>query len=503
MANSSVVGKIIIVGRPNVGKSSLFNRIISSRRALVSDYPGTTIDYIESETTINGVKFTVVDTGGWTPHDTKRGRGVCGSLTGVTGSLVGKNLPSVRDRMRQFVEKLLSDCHRRKSAVIFVVDAKEGLNPLDMEFANYLRKKNLTDDIIIAANKSDTDKRELAATEFYKLGFGEPIAVSAQNGRNVNELLEKAAAHILGEVTPSLKNDNLNTPLDDDKKEYAEATSIPKVMILGRPNAGKSTLFNRLAGYERSIVDATPGTTRESINAIAALPDGKILEIIDSPGITRARKFKNQGEGKETAPLSYLSFVSATRYITRADVAVLLIDATEGITKADESLAGMISENNLGAVVAFNKWDSVPDGKRENLFRQLSEDFRHRFNFLSHARFTVISALTGSGVARNLLPAIFSVYKSYCIKPDPQKISAIIKDAILSKPLITPSGTRRLAFSKIISTSSRPPSVKIAVNEPSLIHFSYKRYLLNSVREKYTDLAADSGAPLVLNFVKN
>jgi len=482
--SSQITGKIIIVGRPNVGKSSLHNRITSQRRALVSDYPGTTIDYIESEITINGKKFLIIDTGGWTPQNS----------TSHYEKSSACNLPAeIRDKMRLTVEKLLLEGARKKNiAIVFLVDAKEGLNPVDIEFSKYLRKNELDKYVLLTVNKTDTDKRELTAmSEFYKLGYGEEIlCVSAQNGRNVNELIEKAAELILSHNTKKNISENHITQQQEEQ--------IPRVMILGRPNAGKSTLINYLAGYERCIVNEKPGTTRESINTVITTPDGRKIEILDTPGIPRGRNFKNS----TSAPLTYLSFVSVKKNLSPCDIAILLIDSTEGITKADESLAGMIYEEGIGTIVSFNKWDAIPSTVKENYFKKLLSEFKSRFNFLSYARFTLISSLTGWGITNKLLPAIFSTYESYNLRPDEKKISPIIKNAFLSKPLISPNG-KRLIFNKILSTSSRPPALKIAVNEPSMVHFSYKRYLLNTIRENFPEFADGTGTPFFISFTKS
>lgn len=431
--------RVVIAGRPNVGKSALFNRIISSRRALVCDISGTTVDYIESEVEWEGKRFILADTGGWmpTPPD------------------------PVHKKMRDISSRLSSSA----SAVIFVVDSKTGLTSGDEAFGAYLRKFDRK--VIVAANKSDTDERANAASEFWRLGLGEPIPVSAVTGRNVDTLLDAAARLISAD-------ENL-APARPEK-------SVPKIIILGRPNAGKSTLLNRLAGMERTVTDPRPGTTRESVDIIIER-NGRRLLFADTPGIARKRKFE------ET--LEYLSYVSMNKFVEKSDVAVLLVDALEGITKADEALAGLVAESSKACVVAFNKWDAASG--REELFKRLADEFIRKYNFLAYARFTSISGATGMRVD-SLVEEILAAYEAYNFVLDARALDEILRDAILRQPALR--GAKKLSVRKIISVSSAPPTVVMLLNDPSLVNFSYKRFLANRIRDKYPL----KGSPLRLVF---
>lgn len=424
--------RVVIAGRPNVGKSALFNRITSTRRALVSDVSGTTIDYIETQVDWEGKRFILADTGGWEPSPPD----------------------IVHKKMRDIADRLAASA----AAVIFVVDAKTGITPDDEAFAARLRK--LGRKVLLTVNKADTSERADTASEFWRLGLGEPIPVSAATGRNIDGLLDAAA----GFLAPC---------------EISESSArVPKVIILGRPNAGKSTLLNRLAGMERSVTDPRPGTTRESVD-IALDIDGRRIIFTDTPGIARKRKF--------SGVLDYLSFVSMNKFVEKSDVAVLLADALEGITKADEALAGLVAESHKACVVVFNKWDAADN--REDLFKRLTSEFESKYTFLAYARFTSISAVTGMRVP-NLIAEILAAYEAYNCVLDKRAVEDIIKEAMRKRPALREG--EKLSYKGIESVTASPPTVVISVNNPATANFSYRRYLANRIREVYPL----KGAPL-------
>ncbi len=427
---------ITIAGRPNVGKSTLFNRFINSRRALVNEMPGTTVDYIEAPFEWNNKSFLIVDTGGWS----------------------SKPADEIHEKMNEILTGLI----KKSSTVIFVVDAKDGVVPEDTELARKLR--TLNNEVILAVNKVDSSNRELNISEFHKLGFEKIIGVSAAAGRNIDALLDEASKKV------------------ETKKSNA-ADSI-KIIILGRPNAGKSTLLNNLSSMERTIVDAKPGTTRESIDVVFE-HHGRRYQIIDTPGITRRRKFASF--------LDYLSYLSLNKFIARADAAIMLIDAREGITKADEALAGLIKDSAIACLVAINKWDLISD--KENVFKKLRAEFVRKFSFLSWAGFITISAREGIRT-KNVLDAINTIYDAYSFMPEKKQVLEVLDRAVWSHPLIK-KGVK-FAVTDIARISNRPLTVEIVANAPEILNFSYERYLKNALRENFML----EGAPIILKFSK-
>ncbi len=428
---------VSIVGRPNVGKSTLFNRLISHRRALVNETPGTTIDYIESDAEWNGKRFTLIDTGGW--------------------------LPKATDNIHIKMNKILRYLVEKSSVIIFVVDAKSGITPADEELGEYLRKfgKN----VIVAVNKVDSQKRESHSAEFFKFGFEKLFGVSALGGRNIDFLLDALVEKI--------------------KKKHKTATEETKIIILGRPNAGKSTLLNKLISQERTIVDENPGTTRESVNVNFKCGVRNYL-ITDTPGITRKRKYDSF--------LDYLSYLSMSKSVKYADAAVLLIDAVFGITKADESLAGLIKESGIGCLVAMNKWDLVEEkGKK---FEELKEQFVRRFNFLNWAEFTTISAKSGLRM-NSVFEKLGSVCYAYNYALDEKKLMEVLHRAFSEKSLVKKG--RKFLLKGIKKILTRPPGVEILVSNPEILDFSHERYLINEIRANFPL----RGTPLKLYFQRS
>lgn len=429
-----MVDTVTIVGLPNVGKSTLFNRFVSRKRALVHDTPGTTVDYIEAAVEWDGKRFIVVDTGGW--------------------------LPNPSDKIHLMTNRIIERLVAKSAVVLLVMDAKAGVTHDDEAFAKLLRRLNKN--IYLVVNKVDSVERESSVGEFYKLGFENVFDVSALSGRNINAVLDSVAGKVVsaGEKSPA--------PV--------------KIIILGRPNAGKSTLLNRLISEERNIVDERPGTTRESID-VDFTRGGRKYRFIDTPGITRKRKYENY--------LEYLSYLSMNKFASQADVAILLIDAAVGITKADESLAGIVKESDLACLVAINKWDTI--GNREEKFKEIKKEFIRRFSFLSWAEFITISALKGLRTTE-IFEKINSVYDSYIYVLNENDIMEILRNAMAKKSLVKKG--KKLVLKGIRKISSSPPTVDLLVSNPEILDISYRRYLINSIREAFPL----KGSPLKLFF---
>jgi GTP-binding protein len=352
---------VALVGRPNVGKSTLFNRLIGERRAIVEDIPGTTRDRLYGDTEWNGRVFTVVDTAGLLLDED--------DLTPGTPQL------EIARRVREQAEIAIEEA----DAIIFIVDSREGLTAADAAVAEVLRRASKP--VVLAANKADNRERALDAVEFYALNLGEPIPMSAYHGIGVGDVLDRVT-----DVLPII--------------EAEEDDAAVKIAIVGRPNVGKSSLLNRLIGQERSVVSDVPGTTRDSIDTPVEIDGIKAL-LIDTAGIRR--------RGKIERGLERYSVMRALRAIERSDVALLLIDATEGVTAQDTHIAGMILESLKGVAILVNKWDLVV--KDNTTFDAFSRHVREAFKFISYAPLLFISAKTGQRVDK-VLPLALEIARN-------------------------------------------------------------------------------------------
>lgn len=415
---------ITIVGRPNVGKSTLFNRIAGAQIAIVEDLPGTTRDRIFAEVDILGHEATLIDTGGLEPEP---------------GSEMSK-------KIKKQVESAIAE----SDFIIFVVDSRDGLIAADREIADGLRK--LGKPVVMAANKAETEKQKVACADFYQLGMGDPLPVSAHHGRGINELLEALAAR-------------LPTP-----EKSTEGASRPGLAIVGRPNVGKSMLINALVGKERAIVDATAGTTRDATDTIIKY-DGQEVVLVDTAGVRK--------RGKTGVGLEYYGLVRTLRAINRCDVALLVMDAGEFITAQDTHVAGYIKEASKGIILIVNKWDLAEDSMREEYLGELDR----RMKFIAHAPVLFVSALTGAGV-KDVIPVALEAWRERQKKlPDPV-IDKLIHDAVLAHAP-PPKGTKRLQVFRAYQGGINPPSFTFLVNDPNLVHFSYERYLENRLRQTF------------------
>lgn len=434
---------VALVGRPNVGKSTLFNRLVGERMAIVDDTPGTTRDRLFGDSEWNGRQFTVVDTGGIDPTH--------GGKTPLsTGSV-----DFIQDIRRQ-AQAAISEA----DAIIFVNDVESGVTEPDREVAEILRRSqkklpdgSFTPPIFLVVNKAESRGRRDQVSEFYELGLGEPYAISAIHGTNTGDLLDVLVASF------------------PEQKEDEHDDNI-KIAIVGKPNAGKSSLLNRLVGEERVIVSPIAGTTRDAIDMKIEI-DGLPITLIDTAGIRR--------RGKIEKGVEEYSVIRAFKAIERADVALLMIDAVTGITSQDAHIAGFIKDAWKSCVVLVNKWDAIEkDGTTMDAY---TEKILLDLNFVSYVPILYISAKTGQRVDQ-VMPLALRVQEERLARLTTSKINEIIHNAQDAHPHPTHAG-RALKMFYGTQVRSDPPTFMIYVNEPTLMHFSYLRYLENQIRAEY------------------
>jgi GTPase len=451
---------VAIVGRPNVGKSTLFNRLVGERVAIVEDLPGTTRDRVYGTGEWNGRRFTLVDTGG---------------LELEPGSHIEER---VQDQARVAVEEA--------DLILFVVDAHAGLAPLDHEVADRLRRADAP--AILVVNKADNPRREAEGAEFYALGFDPVITISAQHGRNTGDLADLIVENLpppaVDEVGASGSDAGDADLTEDELAELAESDlGPPRVAIVGRPNTGKSTFVNRVLGSERMIVSDVPGTTRDPIDTAIDL-DGQPIVLVDTAGIRR--------RGAIERGVERYSVLRSMKAIDAADVAIVMTDATEGYTAQDAHVVGYVLEAHKGIVLVINKWDAVE--KDELTADQWLKRLRRDAPYLAWADIVFASALTGQRVERILREAVRVAEERYRRIPTGE-LNRLVADAVRAHP---PSHVRNRLPKIFYATQVgvAPPTFVIFANDPSLIHFSYKRYLENRIRAEHGFL----GTPIRLVF---
>ncbi|MGD9935090.1 MAG: ribosome biogenesis GTPase Der [Dehalococcoidia bacterium] len=423
-ASSASLPRVVIVGRPNVGKSSLFNRVVGHRQAIVEDEPGTTRDRLEADVEWLDVRFRLVDTGGFET---------------VTENVFG---PLILDQIRTAM--------RTSAVVVLMVDARDGLTASDFDIADEVRRCGKP--VILVANKADNDARELQAlAETTGLGFGEPLPISALHNVNVGVLLDDVIA-LLPAAPPPMEEDRI------------------RVAIIGRPNAGKSMLVNALAGEERMIVSDVAGTTRDAIDTELDTPQGSFL-LIDTAGIRRPGKL---GTGVERH-----SVMRASTAVERCDVAILVVDGTEGITAQDTHIAGFAMDSSKALIIAVNKtdlWDD-PEEQREWAERQL----QGRAKFVPWAMYGFISALERKGLDQ-LLELVATAREARRRRLGTPELNAVLTKALRDHvPPVVHS--RRFKLFYATQADVDPPVFVLFVNDPELLHFSYRRYLERAIRE--------------------
>jgi GTPase len=439
---------VAIVGRPNVGKSTLFNRLIGHRLAVVSEVPGTTRDRIQADTEWNGIAFTVVDTGGIEVG--------AGFATTPLSEDSAQYLPLIISQAQMAIDAA--------DVVVMVVDAQAGMTAADREVARILQRS--TRPVVVAANKAEIRFARESAVEFYELGVGEVFPISALHGTGTGDLLDAIV-----EAFPEW-----------DGVEETEDESI-KIAIVGRPNVGKSSLLNRLLGEERAIVSPIAGTTRDAIDTYLTLGDSDIT-LIDTAGIRR--------RGKIEPGVEKYSALRALRAIKRADVALLLIDATDGVTAQDQHVAGFVLEEWASVVVVVNKWDAIEkDSHTMALYTQM---VRSQLRFMDYVPVLFISALTGQRVDQ-VLPTALEVNEARFERLPTSELNRLVRDAVARHAPPSKAG-KRLRIYYATQAAVDPPVFVFFVNDLRLVHFSYERYLENAIRELYPF----PGTPLVLRF---
>jgi GTP-binding protein len=433
---------VAIVGRPNVGKSTLFNRLAGEPLAIVDDTAGTTRDRLFSESIWNGVQFQIIDTGGIDPSE-----GVKDPLSVSSAEYVKQ----IRDQALLAVEEA--------DAVIFVTDAAAGITPADQEVADLLRKYQKDrggmryPPIHLAVNKAENETLRISAMEFFALGLGTPIPISALHGTGTGDLLDAVVASLSSE-------------------EVEEEDESIKIAIVGKPNVGKSSLLNQLAGEKRAIVSPIAGTTRDAIDTKIVFNDLPVT-LIDTAGIRK--------KGKIDRGVEKYSVIRSMRAIERCDVALLLIDASQEISAQDIHIAGYILEKWKSTVVVVNKWDLVE--KDTNIMEEFTKKIRYLLNFMDYVPVIFISALNGQRVNR-VLPLALQVQEERLVH-----ISTGVLNRILMKAqdMHSPSSKTGRLLRIYYGTQVRadPPTFMLYVNEPELMHFTYQRFLENQVRKTY------------------
>jgi len=428
---------VALVGRPNVGKSTLFNRLVGRAQAIVQDEPGTTRDRNYGETIWNDKPFLVVDTGGLDfSSDEDMGRAI-----------------------RRQAEVAIEEA----DVIVFLVDARQGLTAMDHDVADQLRRSSRP--VILAANKADSDARRLDSAEFYALGMGEPIPMSGLNGINTGDLLDAVAA-LLPQVQES------------------EPDAAPRITLVGRPNVGKSSLLNAILQEDRALVSAIPGTTRDTTDTEIEF-DGKRVILVDTAGIRK--------RGHIDAGVEKYSVMRSMRAINRSHVAVLVIDATEPVVAQDAHIAGYAWEAGKGLLIVVNKWDLVVP-KDDHTIVAFTERIRRELHFTHAAPMLFTSALTRQRV-RRILELAMTVREERLKRVPTGQLNSIIQDALRRHQPMSSSGSL-LKLRYVTQAEVDPPTFVFFVNDPALLHFSYRRFLENQLREQFGFV----GTAIRLNF---
>lgn len=431
---------VAIVGRPNVGKSTLFNNLVGDRVAIVDDMPGVTRDRLYRETEWNGTEFVIVDTGGLEP----------------------RNNDFMMTKIKEQAEVAMNEA----DVILFVVDGKAGVNPLDEEIAYILRKKQKP--IILCVNKIDNFvEQQDDVYDFWGLGFENLVPISGGHKVNLGDLLDLVTEMIEKIELPEEEEDTL------------------KLAIIGKPNAGKSSLVNRLSGEERTIVSDIAGTTRDAIDTVVQYNDKKYM-IIDTAGIRRKSKVEES--------LEYYSVLRAIKTIKRADVCILMLDGKEGLTEQDKRIAGIAAEELKPIVVVVNKWDLVD--KNKVTMKSMREELYAELPFLSYAPIEFVSALTGQRTAK-ILEISDTIYEEYTKRISTGLLNTVLKEAVLMNNPPTRKG-RVVKINYATQVSVAPPRFVLFCNYPELIHFSYARYIENKFRESF----GFEGSPILISFEK-
>jgi GTP-binding protein len=418
---------IAIIGRPNVGKSTLFNRLSQKNKAIVIDEPGATRDRNYADCTWHDKEYTLIDTGGFEPASTDQ------------------ILVQMREQTLLAMEEA--------DIIIFLMDGREGLTPADRDITNILR--GVKTPVFFVINKIDGPKNENQVYEFYELGTEKVYSVSAQHGLGIHELMDDVASHLFSPAEGRI----------DDEKRI-------RIAVIGKPNVGKSSLVNKILGYERTIVNPTPGTTRDAIDTPFEF-NKKKYRLVDTAGIRRKSRVSHV--------LEKYSIIQALKAIDRCDIALLLIDAEEGMTEQDAKIAGLTLERGVACIIVVNKWDAIK--KDNSTVGNYVKDIKDTIKFMDYAPIIFISALTGQRVSK-IFDIIETVLSQYTKRIGTSELNSIVREFLESKP--PPRHQNRInTFSYMTQVSVAPPTFVFFVRAPEAIHFSYRRFLINRIREAF------------------
>ncbi|MCI9353560.1 MAG: ribosome biogenesis GTPase Der [Firmicutes bacterium] len=418
---------VAVVGRPNVGKSTLFNRLAGERISIVQDTPGVTRDRIYADVEWTGRKFTLIDTGGME---------------------IGAEDVILKQILQQAEIAI-----ETADVILFITDAKAGMTDDDKQVANMLRRTKKP--VVLAVNKIDNVNRDsMNIYEFYELGIGDPIAISAGQALGLGDMLDEVISYF------------------PENAEAEEEEEVIKVAIIGKPNVGKSSLINKILGEDRLIVSNIPGTTRDAIDTPIEI-DGQKYVFIDTAGMRRKSKIKEE--------IERFSIIRAVTAVERCDVAILVIDANEGITDQDTKIAGIAHERGRAAIVAVNKWDAIE--KNDKTMNQYLKDIGNELAYMPYAPKVFISALTGQRITR-MLELIQTVYQNHALRISTGVLNDVLIEATAMQQPPADKG-RQLKLYYMTQVSIKPPTFVIFVNDRELFHFSYKRYIENQLREAF------------------
>ena len=418
---------VAIVGRPNVGKSTLFNALAGQQISIVKDTPGVTRDRIYADVTWLNMQFTLIDTGGIEPES--------------------KDL--ILSSMRQQAQIAIDTA----DVIMFITDVRQGLVDADFKVADMLRRSHKP--VVLVVNKVDSFNKMMPDVyEFYNLGIGDPIPVSAASRLGLGDMLDEVTSHFSAEDM---------TEEEDER---------PKIAVVGKPNVGKSSLINKLVGEDRVIVSDIAGTTRDAIDTPVKY-NGREYVFIDTAGLRRKSKIKEE--------LERYSIIRTVSAVERADVVVLLIDAVEGVTEQDAKIAGIAHERGKGMIIAVNKWDAIP--KNDKTIYKFTEEIREKLAYMPYAELIFISALTGQRLNK-LYETIDAVIENCALRVGTGVLNEILTEAVAMKQPPSDKG-KRLRLYYITQVSVKPPTFVIFINDKELTHFSYTRYIENKIREAF------------------
>ena len=418
---------VAIVGRPNVGKSTLFNALAGEQISIVKDYPGITRDRIYAETTWLDKSFTIIDTGGIEPE---------------SDDII---LKSMREQAQTAIDTA--------DVIVFLVDVRQGLVDADFKVADMLRRSHKP--VVLAVNKvDDFNKLEADVYEFYNLGLGDPFAVSSSNKLGFGELLDEIVSHF------------------DEDADTSEEDERPRIAVVGKPNVGKSSLINRLVGEERLIVSDIAGTTRDAVDTIVKYEDKEYI-FVDTAGLRRKNKIKED--------LEKYMIVRTVAAVEKSDIVILMIDAVEGVTEQDAKIAGIAHERGRGIIIAVNKWDAIE--KDDKTIYKYRDKIIETLKFIPYAEILFISAKSGQRVGK-IFESIEEVIQNQNLRVKTGVLNEIMAEAVALQQPPTDKG-KRLKLFYITQVSVKPPTFVIFVNDKELFHFSYQRYIENKLREAF------------------